>query len=214
VPRALEVLDRRALAAVARHTGRPELAREALLLVECDGPAEAVARELGLFEQALRAAGGAVERAADEAQASALWEARRAVSPAVTALWPHRFSEDICVPRTRFVEMLGELHRIAAEHGLSALGFGHAGDGNVHASVLMERGDEEERARAHRAVEALFRRALELGGTLSAEHGIAITKRAFLPLELSAASIAAQVAIKRALDPNGILNPGKVFPGG
>jgi glycolate oxidase len=108
--------------------------------------------------------------------------------------------------------MVGDLHRIAGEHGLTALGFGHAGDGNIHASVLMERGDAEERERAKRAVADVFRRALELGGTLSAEHGIAMTKREFLPLELSDANRATQVAIKRALDPRGVLNPGKIFP--
>ena len=130
----------------------------------------------------------------------------------MTARWPHRFAEDICVPRGRFVEMIGELHRIAGEHGLSALGFGHAGDGNIHASILMQTGDEEERGRARAAVEAVFRRALELGGTLTAEHGVAMTKREFLPLELSEPNLAAQRAIKRALDPNDVLNPGKIFP--
>jgi len=212
-PRALEFVDGRALSAVAAHVGRPEWARRAaLILVECDGNADAVARELSLFDAALAGAGAAVERANDAAGREALWAARRAISPAVTARWPHRFAEDICVPRTRFVEMIGDLHRIAAEHGLEALGFGHAGDGNIHASILMERGDAEERARGKRAVEALFRRALELGGTLSAEHGIAMAKREFLPLELSDGNRAAQTAIKRALDPRNVLNPGKIFP--
>jgi glycolate oxidase len=212
-PRALEFVDARAMSAVAAHVGRPEWARRAaLILVECDGGAEAVARELSLFESALAGAGAKVERAKDAAGRDALWEARRAISPAVTAKWPHRFAEDVCVPRTRFVEMIGDMHRIAADHGLAALGFGHAGDGNIHASILMQRGDDEERARGKRAVAALFRRALELGGTLSAEHGIAIAKREFLPLELSAANLSAQKAVKRALDPNDVLNPGKIFP--
>jgi glycolate oxidase len=212
-PRALEFVDARALAAVAAHVGRPEWGRRAaLILVECDGVADAVARELALFEKALGGAGGKVERATDAGGRDALWEARRSISPAVTAKWPHRFAEDICVPRTRFVEMIGDMHRIAGDHGLTSLGFGHAGDGNIHASILMERGDDEERARGKRAVAALFRRALELGGTLSAEHGIAMAKREFLPLELSAENRAAQTAIKRALDPNDVLNPGKIFP--
>lgn len=214
VPRALEVLDRRSLGAVAAHVRRPEWARAGLLLVECDGAPEAVGREIDLFETRLREAGAAsVAAASTKEESDALWEARRVVSVAVTAQWPHRFAEDVCVPRTRFVEMLGDLSRIAAEHGLEALGFGHAGDGNIHASILMRRGDDEERARAKLAVAAVFRRALELGGTLSAEHGISIAKREFLPLELSPANLAAQVAIKRALDPRGVLNPGKIFPG-
>lgn len=214
VPRALEFVDRRALAAVAAHVGRPAWARHALLLVECDGPAAAVAAEIETFRAALTAAGGGeVHAATDPREAEALWDARRGVSPAVTARWPHRFSEDVCVPRRAFLRMLRDLHGIAASHGLEALGFGHAGDGNIHASVLMARGDDEERERARRAVADVFRRALELGGTLSAEHGISIAKREFLPLELSAPNRAAQVALKRALDPNGVLNPGKIFPG-
>ncbi|MCE9635719.1 MAG: FAD-binding protein [Planctomycetes bacterium] len=214
VPRALEFVDRRALSAVAAHFGRPEWKRHALLLVECDGTAASVAGELETIRRALESAGGGhVEIAAGPSDAETLWAARRGVSPAVTAMWPHRFSEDVCVPRRNFLEMLHDLHGIAAAHGLEALGFGHAGDGNIHASVLMQRGDDEERARAHRAVADVFRRALALGGTLSAEHGISISKREFLPLELTAPNIAAQVAIKRALDPNGILNPGKIFPG-
>src|SRR4029434_3821760 len=97
---------------------------------------------------ALTRAGAEVERASDAASRDELWAARRAISPAVTARWPHRFAEDICVLRTQFVRMAEELHAIAAAHGLTALGFGHAGDGNIHASILMERGDDEERARA------------------------------------------------------------------
>lgn len=214
VPRALEYVDGRALAAVAVHVGRPEFARRGLLLVECDGTQASCERETSMFETALAAAGRVdLRRACDPAESDALWEARRKVSPAVTARWPHRFSEDVCVPRTQFLTMLADLHRIAAAHGLSALGFGHAGDGNIHASVLMSRGDAEERERAHRAVEQVFRRALELGGTLSAEHGISIAKREFLPLELSAANLAMQRSIKAALDPRGVLNPGKIFPG-
>ncbi len=215
VPRALEFLDARSLDAVLAHVpGLTAHGRAGLVLVECDGAAEAVAREIAQMADALRAAGAChVAQATDPAEAARLWEARRAVSPAVTARWPQRLAEDVCVPRTQFVRMIADLHAIAARHGLAALGFGHAGDGNIHASVLMERGDPEERERAHAAVGDVFRRALELGGTLSAEHGIAITKRAFLPLELTPEALAAQVAIKRALDPRGVLNPGKIFPG-
>jgi glycolate oxidase len=214
VARALEFVDARSLAAVAAHVGRPDFARRGLLLVECDGARAAVADEIGLFRAALAGAGAAsVDVATDRAEGEALWAARRAISPAVTAMWPHRFAEDICVPRREFVRMIRDLHEIAAAHGLDALGFGHAGDGNIHASVLMQRGDAEERERGHRAVAAVFRRALELGGTLSAEHGISIAKREFLPLELTPANLAAQVALKRALDPRNVLNPGKIFPG-
>ena len=213
VPRALEFVDHRALSAVAAYVEDPSMGdRHALLLVECDGQPDAVERELTSYAEALSGAGAAQVEHATGDDADRLWETRRQISTAVTARWPHRYSEDVCVPRTQFVQMIEDLHRIAGEHDFQALGFGHAGDGNVHASVLMERGDDEERARARVAVEAVFRRALELGGTLSAEHGIAVTKRDYLPLELSDTNRAAQRAIKRALDPNDILNPGKIFP--
>lgn len=211
---ALEYVDRRALAAVAAYTDDARMAERAgMILVECDGSAAAVEQELTAYADALRAVGADVERARDEASAERLWDARRSISPAVTARWPHRFAEDVCVPRTRFVEMIERLHAVAAEHGLSALGFGHAGDGNVHASVLLPDGSEESLERGRVCVAEVFRTALALGGTLSAEHGIAMTKREFLPLELSPENRAAQVAVKRALDPRDILNPGKIFPG-
>jgi FAD/FMN-containing dehydrogenase len=191
-PRALEFVDARALSAVAAHTGDAQMARRrALILVECDGSPSTVDDELASFDAALRPHAALVEQATGHA-AERLWDARRAISPAVTARWPHRFAEDICVPRTQFVTMIGELHRIAAEHGLLALGFGHAGDGNIHASILLPSGSDADRARGKLAVAEVFRRALELGGTLSAEHGIAITKREFLPLELSPENRAAQ----------------------
>jgi len=212
LPRALEFVDAKALSAVAAHVGRPEWGRRGLLLVECDGAREAVGREIETFRTALAAAGGAeIAVATDPAEADALWNARRAISPAVTARWPHRYAEDICVPRREFVGMLRDLREIAARHGFDALGFGHAGDGNIHASVLMTTGDDAERERAKAAVAEVFRRALALGGTLSAEHGISIAKRNYLPLELTPPNLAAQAAIKRALDPRWILNPGKPF---
>ena len=215
-PAALEFVDERALAAVA--LARPDLpmpADRGLVLVECDGDVAAVRSEAELYVSCLGAAGAAaVERADDGDAREALWSARRGISPAVTARWPQRFAEDVCVPRARYADMLARLYEIAEAHGLDALGFGHAGDGNIHASVLMERGDEEERVRAARAVEEVFRAALAMGGTLSAEHGIGMTKRPFLHLELEPPALAAQIAIKRALDPRNVMNPGKVFPAG
>ncbi len=213
VPAALEFVDARALSAVSAHrTDFDANGARGLVLVECDGDPAAVARDITRYEEALKDSATRVERARDSGERDRLWAARRGISPAVTARWPHRMAEDICVPRVRFVEMIQALHRIAAEHGLSALGFGHAGDGNVHASILMDRGDDEERSRAREAVADVFRHAISLGGTLSAEHGIAMTKREYLPLELSGPAIEAQRAIKRALDPNDVLNPGKIFP--
>ena len=141
-----------------------------------------------------------------------LWKSRKQAFGAIGRLSPSFCTQDGVVPRTKIPHITSYIQEVAKKHDLRIVNVYHAGDGNIHASILMERGDEEERARAERAVEAVFRRALELGGTLSAEHGIAMTKRPFLHLELGPAAVAAQMAIKRALDPGGILNPGKVLP--
>ncbi|MBU0908355.1 MAG: glycolate oxidase subunit GlcD, partial [Proteobacteria bacterium] len=101
---------------------------------------------------------------------------------------------------------------LATEHGLTIFTFGHAGDGNIHVNIMLDKNDAREVARAEIATKALFEKVIKLGGTLSGEHGIGITKAAYLPLELDAASLEVMRGIKKYFDPNNILNPGKIFP--
>lgn len=214
IPTALEFMDQTTLACVEDylHLGLPREAG-ALLLVEVDGSALTVESEAHNIRQLCQKLGARdIQVARDQAEAATLWQARRAVSPAVFKLKPHKISEDIVVPRSRLAEMVSRAKAIGTENDLIALCFGHAGDGNIHINIMIDRQDQAEVKRAQKAREQIFRTAIHLGGTLSGEHGIGITKSAFLGLEVSPLAMETMKKIKTALDPNNILNPGKVFP--
>ena len=132
------------------------------------------------------------------------------LSPATRKLAKYKLSEDIVVPRSRVPELLTRVDAIGAATGVRTLTYGHAGDGNLHVNFLWN--DEGERPAVDRAIEALMRATIELRGTLSGEHGIGVSKAAYLPLEQSAELIALQRDLKRVFDPRDLLNPGKIFP--
>ena len=146
------------------------------------------------------------------ADVRAVWRWREGVSLAVTAVRGAKLSEDIAVPVDRLEEAVAGTLAIGARHGLEACSWGHAGDGNVHATFLLEPGDAAQRARADAAALELFALARALGGTVTGEHGIGVLKRGQLAQQWAPAAVAAQRAIKRALDPKGLLNPGKKVP--
>ena len=148
--------------------------------------------------------------AQDAAQRARLWEARRALSPATRKLAKYKLSEDVVVPRSRVGALLTAVDAIGIKTGVRHLTYGHAGDGNLHVNFLWN--DDSERPAVDRAIEALMRKTIDLGGTLSGEHGIGITKAAYLPIEQSAELIAIQRDLKRVFDPRDLLNPGKIFP--
>jgi glycolate oxidase len=213
LPRCLELLDATTLALVRARTplGLDPRAR-AMLLVELDGPDEqAVARDLERAGAALDDAGALdILVAKHEGDRAALWSARRDLSWALRTLARHKLSEDVVVPRTRVPALLDEVARIAEREGVRMPAYGHAGDGNLHVNLLWD--DDADRPRVDRAIEALFRATVALGGTLSGEHGLGVLKAPYLPLEQAPPLIAAQRALKATLDPRGILNPGKIFP--
>jgi glycolate oxidase len=154
-----------------------------------------------------------VARTEDEAEA--LWTARRGLSPAIRRLgFPDKISEDICVPRHALPDAVQEVERIGRRNELTVLTFGHAGDGNLHVNVLLDRGNPSERNRGETAVREIMEATLALGGTISGEHGIGLTKQAFMPMEVAPRGLEIMKAIKRAFDPNNIMNPGKMFPCG
>lgn len=132
------------------------------------------------------------------------------LSPATRKLARHKLSEDVVVPRSRLVELLAEVDRIGEATGVRYLTYGHAGDGNMHVNFLWD--EPEERPVVEDAIERLMRATVALGGTLSGEHGIGLSKRRYLPIEQSADLIALQEDVKRVFDPKGLLNPGKIFP--
>ena len=209
MPRCLELLDAATLDAV-RSAGVPVDPRaRAMLLIEVDGDAadDALAR---IGEVASACAGCFdVLVAQDAAQRDRLWDARRMLSPATRKLARHKLTEDVVVPRTRIVDLLSRTDDIGAATGVRHLTYGHAGDGNLHVNFLWD--EDAERPAVDRAIEMLMRATVDLGGTLTGEHGIGVSKAAYLRIEQSADLIALQRDIKRAFDPKDLLNPGKIF---
>jgi len=211
LPSAMELMDRAALECAGAGLAVPEGAGCALL-IEVDGRREAVDREASGVEAILREC-GAMEsrRAADGAARERLWALRRAISPSLRRLGAVKINEDIVVPRTRLPEMFSFLSALAARKGLRIVTFGHAGDGNIHVNIMISGTDAQERRRADEAVEEVFRRTLDLGGTISGEHGVGISKAPFLEMEVGPLGVEVMRRIKACFDPKGILNPGKIF---
>ena len=215
LPSALEFMDSTAIAAIQRAGAATDLpaGTRALLMVEADGNSAEVARALDVFCGALAGSGMLeLRRGEDAAAIAALWRARRALSGAVKAMAPRKINEDVVVPVPRLAALVAAIERLAAEHRLLIVAFGHAGNGNLHVNLMVHPDDAAEMRRADACLAALFKTVLALGGTLSGEHGIGYEKREFVGLELSAEALAHMRAIKRVFDPKGILNPGKMFP--
>ncbi|GAB4340441.1 MAG: FAD-linked oxidase C-terminal domain-containing protein [Desulfobulbaceae bacterium] len=211
-PCTLEYMDETAISVIRDRLARPlPPDTSALLLLEVDGTAEEVRHQVARLETYLSEQAVNFRRAIDEKHRSALWEARRAISPASFALKPHKISEDIVVPRSRIPDLVSFTGELSRSLGLVILTFGHAGDGNIHVNIMVDRDDEGEYQNGLIAREKLFTRTLELGGTISGEHGVGITKAPFLSGELDSTAVSVMRSIKKMLDPNNILNPGKIF---
>lgn len=212
VPARLEFLDRSAVNAVEDYLGMGLPRDRALLLAETDGDdRELVEEELSLVERTALELGAEVRRARDEGEAEALWRARRAVSPALGRLRPKRVNEDIAVPRSALPQVVGEIEALGRAFGLLVVQFGHIGDGNLHPNILFDPGRESEE-RVWELAHEIARVALRYGGVLSGEHGIGLMKRPFMEEALDPGTLSALRAIKEALDPGGLMNPGKVLP--
>ncbi len=217
IPCALEFMDAHALAAIQRAGAAPDLpaTARAMLMVEADGEPEQVNDQLLALQRALQGPGLVEIKQAGEADAVVrLWSARRALSGAVKALAPLKINEDVVVPVSRLVDLIARIEDLAHRYSLPIVSFGHAGNGNLHVNIMTHPERDGELARAQACLRELFEADLQLGGTLSGEHGIGAAKRAFVPLEIPADTLALMRAIKREFDPRGILNPGKLFPDG
>ncbi|MEJ2696605.1 MAG: FAD-linked oxidase C-terminal domain-containing protein [Candidatus Sulfobium sp.] len=142
-----------------------------------------------------------------------IWESRRAVSPALYHLAPSKINEDIVVPPSMIPRMLTTLKRLSEESGIKIVNFGHAGDGNIHVNLMVNRQERDEYARAQDLVREIFRFTLEMEGTISGEHGVGLTKSDYIGMEIPPAELELMKKIKGVFDPKGILNPGKIFPG-
>ena len=211
-PSALELLDRTCLQAVEdwKHLGL-EADAAALLLARVDTPGDAGKDEARLLTEAFEQAGALwATRSTDAIEAEALFEARRLAYPALERLGPV-LTEDICVPRSKVPEMLAAIEEIAARNDVAIATIAHAGDGNLHPLMPAPVGDDAARIRAQLAFEQMLDAAIALGGTVTAEHGVGLLKMKGLERELDPASLLMQRAVKQALDPLAVFNPGKVF---
>jgi len=212
LPATLELMDDTTIHTVeeAMHLGLP-LDAAALLIFESDGrDANFVQQEAQQMADLFLASGAvSVRLARDEAEQTALWKGRRSVSPSLARRRPNKLGEDISVPRSAIPEAIRRIKAISQEQNLPIAIFGHAGDGNLHPNILFDRRDAEEWGRVQKASAAIFDVALALGGTLTGEHGVGILKRPFLTQALGPVALDTMQRIKDALDPQGILNPGK-----
>lgn len=210
----LEILDRETLACATEYiTGRkPDLPPEGALLIELEGTASAVRDGSASLGERLASCGATVIReASDEDEREEIWDIRRAISPSLARIATGKINEDIAVPRSAIPAFVREMRGISRDSGLPILAFGHAGDGNLHVNIMLDRSRADQMASAREAVGRLFAAALAMGGTLSGEHGIGITKADHLSRELDDVALAATASVKRAFDPAGILNPDKIL---
>ena len=214
VPSAAEIMDRICLEVVARYNNRdPDPEVGACIVIEIDGDDDAALEtQANRINEAAKACGAVAFRTArSQQEADEIWAVRRGISSAVSALAPDRIGEDISVPRDAFPEVVRRIREISERHGLLIAVYGHAGDGNLHPSILCDLSKPGEEERVHHAVGDIFAAALSAGGTLSGEHGIGITKRPYIKDALGEIGIRTLKAVKAALDPKGILNPGKIW---
>jgi len=212
IPRTLEFMDRKAIEAVEnfKPIGLPRDA-EAVLLIELDGQPSTITREAEKIIALCSKLGAEIKMAKDEFARNNLWESRRSLSPALYHIKPTKINEDIVVPRNKVTEMLRRLRTLSEQSGIAIVNFGHAGDGNIHVNIMVDKADEDEYQRGLGLVEQIFRDTLELGGTLSGEHGIGLTKAGYITMELSRRELGIMESIKNVFDPKKILNPGKIF---
>lgn len=213
-PCTLEYMDRTAINIVSDFMSDPPPPEtEALLIVEIDGEKPLVAERVKRLKTLLENQPEfTITQATDSNDVEKLWQARRAISPSVFNLKPNKISEDIAVPRSRIPDLVSFTEKLSEELNLIILTFGHAGDGNIHVNIALDRSDPDEVKRAETAKTRIFEQTIQLQGTLSGEHGIGFSKSPFMVLEFNQATIALMKKLKNLFDPKNILNPGKIFP--
>ena len=182
------------------------------MLVAVDGAGEQVEKDSKLIEQILKTNGGFdILRSENKEDENKLWDARRAISPSLMKYGTLKINEDVVVPRSRVPELIKKVEEIGKKHNTFVANFGHAGDGNIHVNFLCDRDDADSIARARKCVKETFALSVELGGSISGEHGIGYVKAQYLDMAIDAPTLEIMKSIKKVFDPNGILNPGKMF---
>ncbi len=217
LPSALEFIDGAAIEMIrsyqpAAQADLPDTAG-AMLMIEVDGSEASIEAATAAVSAAARGEGLLdLHVATDAREIAALWDTRKALSPALRTLAPKKINEDVVVPVSRIAELVDGLQQLSARHGIRIVNFGHAGNGNLHVNLLGNPDDPAELAAMQACLDAVFSLVLRLDGTLSGEHGIGLDKREFVGREIGPEALALMRSIKRVFDPNGILNPGKLFP--
>lgn len=211
LPRCIEFLDELTLKLMRDAGNAIDVGANCLLLIEVDGDEDACLKQAERIGELCDDSGArSVVVAQTENQRAQLWSARRQMSHAVRKFAKNKISEDVVVPRHQLITLIDHVRELGESHQITALCYGHAGDGNLHVNFLWD--DDEQKSRVDVATARLFEKTILLGGTLSGEHGIGITKTPYLSLEQSSAQIELQRRLKSAFDPHGIMNPGKIFP--
>jgi len=213
LPRTVEYMDQAAIKCVEDHLkiGLPVDAG-AMLLIDIDGSPSAVEATLAQVVPICEGKGAHEVKVAGSAQeARELWRARKGISPALYQLGPDKMNQDIVVPRNRIPDMVEWIDDLRQRTGLTIVTFGHAGDGNIHFNIILDKRDKEILATAESAIKELFQKTIELGGTISGEHGVGITKAPYIGMEIGSEELALMKRIKATFDPNEVLNPGKIF---
>jgi len=213
-PYALEFMDDAAIDMIRAYSQAdlPERAG-ALLMIEVDGEQDYIDHAADGLARVAQVDGCIdIKRARDDTEVAALWATRKALSPALRNVAPGKINEDVVVPVSRLAELIEGLRRLSRAHGIRIVNFGHAGNGNIHVNLLLDPQDPEQVRAAEKCLDEVFDLVLRLGGTLSGEHGVGLSKRDFVARELDPAALELMRGIKRQFDPNGILNPGKGWP--
>ncbi len=213
LPMAMEVIDKHCIKAIEENFAFG-LSKDAnaIVIIAVDGFKDEVTRNAQTIERILNENGGFdILRSKNKEEEDKLWDVRRAISPSLMKYGTLKLNEDVVVPRSKVPELVARIEEIGKNHNTFVANFGHAGDGNIHVNFMCNRDDAESIARARQCVAETFQLSVDLGGTISGEHGIGYVKAAYLEYAIDKPTLEIMKGIKKVFDPNGILNPGKMF---
>jgi glycolate oxidase len=213
IPRTVEYMDQASIQCVENYlkAGLP-VSAGALLIIEVDGTINDADLKLEkLISVCIKQGATKIESAKNPFEVSKLWAARRSINPALFQYGPHKINEDIVVPRSKIPDMVKKIKNLRESSGLVIASYGHAGDGNIHVNLMLDKQDKAAMEKAEKVIEELFDYTLKLRGTISGEHGVGITKSHYIHKEIGLTELTLMKKIKAIFDPKGILNPGKIF---